>query len=78
MRQLGTHEAAAHAQPDVIGLVAKALNELAAAAKQSLEVDFYDLVLLTTTSPYAICSRSRRPLGPISGSFATGRVQRTP
>ncbi len=48
MGQLGSHQAAAHAQRRVVGLIAETLGELSPGAEQSPDVDFYDRVLLTT------------------------------
>jgi len=48
MGQLGSHQAAAHAQRHVVGLIAETLGELSPGAEQSPDVDFYDRVLLTT------------------------------
>ena len=65
VRQLGPHQAAAHAQRGEVSLVAESLGELQAAAEDRPRVEIYDRVLLTYFSPYAIfregCGAIGRP-----------------
>jgi hypothetical protein len=63
--QLWPHEPAAHAQRGEVRLVPKPLGELQAPAEQTLDIDFYDRVLLTT--PPTLCDleySQSRPVEP--------------
>jgi hypothetical protein len=60
--QLRPHKPAAHAQRGEIRLVTEALGELQAPAQQTLDIDFYDRVLLTPRP--TLCDLEYSPLSP--------------